>query len=45
MKRRSVCQSASPGRLEAQEGGVRDALDLEGAVREWMTTRLKQLWD
>ena len=32
-------------RLEAQHDGVEQALDVDDAAREWMTTRIANLWD
>ena len=32
-------------RLEAQHDGVEQALDVDNAARQWMTTRIAHLWD
>jgi len=32
-------------RLESQESGVADALDLEKGIQSWLTQRAKRLWD
>lgn len=32
-------------RLEAQEGGVESALDMNKSVESWLTARLSRLWD